>query len=64
MEMTLSQSCSFRILSIIISYLTIAACGNSEKWVCKSGINANGKAVQYSENTDTGEIGAYSKCQK
>lgn len=44
--------------------IPLIGCSNSENWICKSGVNANGDAVQYSENTETGEMGAYSKCQK
>lgn len=51
---------------LIFSFLLLiplVGCGNSGEWICKSGVNANGDAVQYSENTKTGELGAYSKCQ-
>lgn len=44
--------------------LGLAGCSNQENWVCHSGINANGDAIQYSTNIETGKIGAYSNCQQ
>ncbi|AZC07685.1 hypothetical protein DKE48_006185 [Acinetobacter nosocomialis] len=47
----------------IVFFVLFVGCSKSETWICKSGVNANGDAIQYSENAETGEIGAYSKCQ-
>lgn len=48
----------------LILLLLVTACDNSNEWVCKSGSNAKGEPIQYSENINTGEIGSYSKCKK
>lgn len=52
-----------KVLYVILMSTILSACIKSETWICKSGVNANGDAIQYSENAETGEIGAYSKCQ-
>lgn len=47
---------------ILIVFLT--ACENDSKWVCKSVVNNQGQTSMHSENIETGEIGAYSKCKE
>lgn len=52
-----------KIFYLVLILTTLSACNNSEDWVCRSGVNANGDAIQYSENIKTGETGAYEKCK-
>ncbi|MBI2778189.1 MAG: hypothetical protein HYX62_00130 [Gammaproteobacteria bacterium] len=49
---------------VLVTPFLLTACGGPDEWVCKSSTNANGDAVQYAENINTGEIGAYSNCKE
>lgn len=52
-----------KLIFSFLLFISLMGCGDSDEWICKSGTNANGDAVQYSENIKTGEMGVYSKCQ-
>jgi len=48
-------------LCLIVLGALLAGCGDSGEWIGKTGKNANGQSITWSQNTKTNEIGAASK---